>query len=69
MFTSSFLDIPFASNSTSADFMIQSPLMSVENYNRLVLDFTAYRNRLHAKAEEHLQNDVKWEQGTDSNQG
>ena len=43
--------------------------MSADNYNRLVLDFTAYKNRLHAKVEEHLNNDVKWEPSADDVQG
>ena len=37
-------NIPIACNRTSADFMISSPLMDVE-YNRLVPDYTEYRNR------------------------
>lgn len=49
-----------ALNSSTADFMIQSALMQAHIYNRLVLDFSAYKNRLAKKVEEHLDNDVKW---------
>ena len=38
-------NIPVASNRSSADFMISSPLMSLE-YNRLVPDYSNYRNRI-----------------------
>ena len=37
-------NIPIACNRTSADFMISSPLMDLE-YDRLVPDYTEYRNR------------------------
>ena len=37
-------NIPIACNRSSADFMISSPLMDGE-YNRLVPDYAAYRNR------------------------
>ncbi len=37
-------NIPIACNRASADFMISSPLMDSE-YNRLVPDYDAYRNR------------------------
>lgn len=37
-------NIPIACNRTSADFMISSPLMDTE-YDRLVPDYTEYRNR------------------------
>lgn len=38
-------NIPIACNRASADFMISSPLMDGE-YDRLVLDYDAYRNRV-----------------------
>ena len=38
-------NIPVASNRTTADFIISSPLMR-SAYSRLVPDYTAYRNRL-----------------------
>jgi methylglyoxal synthase len=37
-------NIPIACNRASADFMISSPLMDAE-YNRLLPDYDAYRNR------------------------
>ena len=37
-------NIPLASNHATADFMISSPLMSKE-YQRMVTDFSTYRNR------------------------
>jgi methylglyoxal synthase len=37
-------NIPIACNRTSADFMISSPLMDAE-YDRLVPDYSEYRNR------------------------
>ena len=37
-------NIPLASNHAKADFMISSPLMSKE-YQRMVTDFSTYRNR------------------------
>ncbi len=37
-------NIPIACNRASADFMISSPLMDAE-YNRLVPDYSEYRNR------------------------
>jgi methylglyoxal synthase len=37
-------NIPIACNRSSADFMISSPLMDLE-YERLVPDYTEYRNR------------------------
>jgi len=37
-------NIPIACNRATADFMISSPLMDAE-YNRLVPDYSAYRNR------------------------
>lgn len=37
-------NIPMACNRASADFLISSPLMD-EEYNRLVPDYEAYRNR------------------------
>lgn len=48
---------------------MSSPLMASDSYHRLVLDFTAYKNRLHAKIDEHLENDVKWEPSADDRQG
>lgn len=41
-------NIPFACNRASADFMISSPLMDDE-YDRLVVDYTEYRERASAK--------------------
>ena len=48
-------NIPIACNRTSADFMISSPLMDME-YDRLVPDYTEYRNRrIHLGEEEETQ--------------
>ena len=44
-------NIPIACNRASADFMISSPLMDAE-YDRLVPDYSEYRNRRIALAEE-----------------
>ena len=38
-------NIPMACNRSSADFIISSPLMDQE-YDRLVVDYNAYRNRI-----------------------
>ena len=42
-------NIPVACNRASADFMISSPLMT-RSYDRLVPDYSAYRERLQPKA-------------------
>ena len=41
-------NIPVACNRSSADFMISSPLMR-SSYERLVPDYTAYRDRMSSK--------------------
>ena len=38
-------NIPVACNRSSADFMLSSPLMNT-TYNRLVVDYNSYRQRL-----------------------
>ncbi len=44
-------NIPVASNRTTADFIISSPLMAAE-YNRKLTDFTEYRERLNQAPKE-----------------
>ena len=47
-------NIPIACNRASADFMISSPLMDTE-YDRLVPDYSEYRNRRIAEVEDEDQ--------------
>ena len=44
-------NIPAATNRTTADFLISSPMMG-KSYNRIVTDYNAYRKRLQAQAED-----------------
>lgn len=47
-------NIPAATNRTSADFLISSPLMN-SRYDRIVTDYGAYKRRLQQQAEEIAQ--------------
>jgi len=51
-------NIPVACNRTTADFMISPPLMD-EDYDHLVPDYDAYRNRKVAGEEQTRQSSIK----------
>lgn len=50
-------NIPAATNRTTADFLISSPMMH-KIYDRLITDYDAYRKRLQAQAEDIANNEL-----------